>query len=125
MSPLEYKLGANHRKRYYHAFKHNKKQREWLWLFAFLVICACNGWFLKVSSTISPVIIVFFAIFPVNFIFYSIYTRWSEKLLAEASHRDKINDVSIQTITIWYRKSTYVLRLSFSHILGVIRVCDW
>jgi phage shock protein PspC (stress-responsive transcriptional regulator) len=120
MSPLEYKLGANYRKRHYHAFKHNQKQRDWLWLFAFWVICACNGWLLQVNSTsvrVSPVVTVFFAIFPVTFILYAIYTRWAENLLAQVSHRDKMNDVStetIQKITVWYYKSTDILRFSLA-----------
>jgi hypothetical protein len=72
MSPLEYKLGANYRKKHYHAFKRNQKNIDWLWLFAFLVICACNGWFLRVSLATFP-IRVFFAAFPVAFIFYAFY----------------------------------------------------
>lgn len=121
MSPLEYKLGVNHRKKYYHAFKRNKKNRDWLWLFAFLVISACNGWFLRVSSADSEVSIavveVFFAIFPVTFIFYAFYTRLGERLLADARRRDQSNSVSterIQIITTCYYQSIYILRFSLA-----------
>jgi hypothetical protein len=119
MSPLEYKLGANHRKKHYHAFKRNKKHRDWLWLFAFWVICACNGWFLGLSPATSPVspVVVFFAIFPVNFIFYAFYTRWGERLFANVSCKDLTSSVSqetMQTIRAWYYKSNDILRLSLA-----------
>lgn len=119
MSPIEYKLGANHRKKHYHAFKRNKKHRDWLWLFAFWVICGCNGWFLQVYSTTSKVstevVAVFFAI-PVTFILYALYTRLGERLLADARRRD-INSVSterMQIITTWYYTSTYIFRFSLA-----------
>ncbi len=117
MSPLEYKLGANHRIKHYHAFKRNKKHRDWLWLFAFWVICACNGWFLGLSPATSPVspVVIFFAIFPLTFIFYAFYTSWGEKLLANVRCRDLINSAStetIQIVTTWYDKSTDILRFS-------------
>jgi hypothetical protein len=121
MSPIEYKLGANHRKRHYHAFKRNKKHRDWLWLFAFWVICGCNGWFLQVYSTTSKVstevVAVFFAIFPVTFVLYALYTRFGQRLLADAGRRDQINSVSterMQIITTWYHNSTYILRFSLA-----------
>jgi hypothetical protein len=119
MSPIQYKLGANHRKKYYHAFKRNKKNRDWLWLFAFWVICVCNGWFLQVYSATSKVsitlLLIFFAIFPVTFIFYALYTRLGERLLANARRRHQVNSVSAErmlTIATLYYQSTYIFRFS-------------
>jgi hypothetical protein len=65
-------VGNIHRKDYYSELIQEPKLIDWVWLIAFLVICGCNGWFLRVSSTSFPLVICF-AIFPLTFILYEIF----------------------------------------------------
>jgi hypothetical protein len=67
-------VGNIHRKDYYSELFQEPKLTDWIWLIAFLVICGCNGWFLRVSSTALPLVICF-AIFPLSFILYEIFNH--------------------------------------------------
>jgi hypothetical protein len=67
-------VGNIHRKDYYSELFQEPKLTDWIWLIAFLVICTCNGWFLRASSTAFPLVICF-AIFPLSFILYEIFNH--------------------------------------------------
>jgi hypothetical protein len=53
-------------------FKQELKSHDWLWLVAFAVICFSNGWFMRMSS-VSVLIVICFAIFPLIYTVYEIF----------------------------------------------------
>jgi hypothetical protein len=67
-------VGNIHRKDYYSELLQEPKLTDWVWLIAFLVICGCNGWLLRITSTSFPLVICF-AIFPLSFILYEIFNH--------------------------------------------------